>query len=250
MSLLSLFPPDSGDGVSLKEWGRACLWLLSVKHGQPRPVLWPLLWSVKRGELTLELLAMGFTQCWTEGFSVPCTTLDGVSGIVTSHGPHTLCSQSYTGPQLLQPPLTQQAAPPSRHTRTLLPTPWSSSISICVALCLRQVPLRAVMFLSAPLLIDISTVSSTSLTVSDLCPPFSPLWQNAKCFLSSNHYQRHTGTFSLGSSFASTACRSWESSQWEHGAAGPVCLLSGSRGRWIGVLRHTFSFSFSPRPSL
>lgn len=117
--------------------------------------------------------------------------------------PHTLCSQSYIGPQLLQPPLTQQAAPPFSHTGTLLPSPWSSSISMFVWLCvcLRQVPLRALSctFLSAPLSIDISSVSSTSLTSETSVLPF-------------HLFDRTLNAFSLPTITSVT----WEHLVWAH----------------------------------
>lgn len=166
-------------------------------HGQQRPVLWPLLWSVKRKrELTLVLLVMGFAQCWTEGFLVPYTTRDDVSGIMTSHGPSHLCSQFYIGPQLLQLPLTLQAAPPSTYTQTLLPFR-----SVCVALCFLKTGATpgSVMFLSL----------SPAFSRHQYCQPFSvsdlslsspsSLWQNTKCFPTANCYQPHPGVFSLGS---------------------------------------------------
>lgn len=91
---------------------------------------------------------------------MPYTTCDDVSGIMTSHGPSHLCSQFYIGPQLLQLPLTLQAAPPSTYTQTLLPFR-----SVCVALCFLKTGATpgSVMFLSL----------SPAFSRHQYCQPFS-----------------------------------------------------------------------------
>lgn len=135
--VFSLFFLDSGDGVSLNDWGRAYLWLLSEKHGQQRP----LLWSVKRrGELTLVVVTASngiHTQKDSQYPTLP-SMVAMVSWLVMA--PHTLGSQS-----------TSSAAPNSAGCTSVQthadPSPFPTELSrfnlfVWLCICLRQVPLH------------------------------------------------------------------------------------------------------------